>query len=110
MLFRLFHSSFIYVQYSGSDPGFQVRGGGGGALKFVFGVFRVKNHDFTQKILFFPILGGGGGRASCAPALDPPLVLISDIVDLVFVLDMDEIFGARLKAPNRITINHLFHR
>ena len=23
-----------------------------------FGVFRVKNHDFTQKIMFFPILGG----------------------------------------------------
>ena len=26
----------------------------------IFGVFRVKNHDFTQKkIIFFPILGGG---------------------------------------------------
>jgi hypothetical protein len=25
----------------------------------IFGVFRVKNHDFTpKKILFFPILGG----------------------------------------------------
>jgi hypothetical protein len=24
----------------------------------IFGVFRVKNHDFTQKIIFFPILGG----------------------------------------------------
>ena len=41
---------------------------GGGALKKNassggrrenFGVFRVKNHDFTQKIIFFPILGGG---------------------------------------------------
>ena len=29
-----------------------------------FGVFRVKNHDFTQKIMFFPILGGA--RAGCA--------------------------------------------
>ena len=43
----------------GADPGFQVRGGGGGAhLKKlrraeggtnIFGVFRVKIHDFTQK-------------------------------------------------------------
>jgi hypothetical protein len=49
-----------------TDPGFQVRGAHlrklrraeGGAK--IFGVFRVKNHDFT------PILGG------CAP-LDPPL-------------------------------------
>ena len=32
----------------------------------IFGVFRVKNHDFTpQKIIFFPILGGA--RAGCAP-------------------------------------------
>jgi hypothetical protein len=38
---------------SGADPGFQVRGG---ALKKIapsgakiFGVFRVKNHDFTPK-------------------------------------------------------------
>ena len=54
---------------SGADPGFQVRGGGGGGghLKKLrrekgganmFGVFRVKNHDFTPKNLIFPILGG----------------------------------------------------
>ena len=66
---------------SGADPGFQVRGG---ALKKncaerrearkYFGVFRVKNHDFTPKILFFPILGEA--RAGCAPPppLDPPLL------------------------------------
>jgi hypothetical protein len=41
--------------YSGADPGFQVRGG---ALKFFFGVFRVKNHDLTPKNHIFPILGG----------------------------------------------------
>jgi hypothetical protein len=36
----------------------------------IFGVFRVKNHDFTpKKIIFFSILGG---RAPGAP-LDPPL-------------------------------------
>ena len=27
----------------------------------IFGVFRVKNHDFTPKNNIFPILGGGGG-------------------------------------------------
>ena len=52
----------------GADPGFQVRGGAhlkklrraeGGAK--IVGVFRVKNHDFTPKNYFFPILGGGGG-------------------------------------------------
>ena len=57
---------------SGADPGFQARGADlkklrraeGGAN--IFGVFRVKNHDFTPKILFFPILWGGG-------PLDPSL-------------------------------------
>jgi hypothetical protein len=42
----------------GADPGFQVRGGGGAHLKKlrraeggakIFGVLRVKNHDFTPK-------------------------------------------------------------
>jgi hypothetical protein len=59
------------VPSTGEDPGFQVRGGGhlkklrrakGGAK--IFWVFRVKNHDFTPKIIFFPILGG---RAPGAP-------------------------------------------
>ena len=39
----------------GVDPGFAERG-----AKF-FGVFRVKNHDFTPKNHIFSILGGGGG-------------------------------------------------
>ena len=51
--------------HTGADPGFQVRGehlkklrrAEGGAK--IVGVFRVKNHDFTPKILIFPILGGG---------------------------------------------------
>jgi hypothetical protein len=43
-------------QYSGADPGFQVRGG---ALKFFFEVFRVKNHDFTPKN---HISSNSGGR------------------------------------------------
>ena len=50
---------------AGADPGFQVRRGAhlkkmrraeGGAK--IFGVFRVKNHDFTPKNHIFPILGG----------------------------------------------------
>jgi hypothetical protein len=66
----------------------------------IFGVFRVKNHDFTpKKIIFFPIAEGGaknfgvfrvknhyftpknhifsnfrGARAGCPPPLDPPLI------------------------------------
>ena len=52
--------------YAGADPGFQVRGGGAHLKKLrraeggakIFGVFRVKNHDFTPKNHIFPILGG----------------------------------------------------
>ena len=46
----------------GADPGFQVRRG---ALKFFLGVFRVKNHDFTQTNHMFSNFRGGG--AGCAP-------------------------------------------
>ena len=51
---------------AGADPGFQVRGGAhlkklrraeGGAK--IFGVFRVKNHDFTPKNHIFSIAEGG---------------------------------------------------
>jgi hypothetical protein len=95
-----------YMYLAGTDPGFQVRGAHlnklrraeGGAK--IFGVFRVKNHDFTPKNhvfqlpreartflryfvwkitilrqknhIFFPILGGA--RAGCAPPLNPPLL------------------------------------
>jgi hypothetical protein len=70
----------------------------------IFGVFRVKNNDFTPKnhissncggrreiclgvsceksrfyakMFFFPILGGGGGAPGASP-LDPPLMSVSD--------------------------------
>jgi hypothetical protein len=65
----------VTISVSGADTGFQVRGvhlktlrRAKGGTK-IFGVFRVKNHDFMpKKIIFFPILGGGGGgRAGCAP-------------------------------------------
>ena len=42
--------AWYFQYYSGADPGFQVEGG---ALKFFFGVFRVKNHDFMQKKSYF---------------------------------------------------------
>ena len=73
----------------------------------IFGVFRVKNHDFTptnhifsncgggrenfwgisceksrfyaKKIIFFQILGGGAPGAP--PPLDPPLNILYDILD-----------------------------
>jgi hypothetical protein len=55
---------------AGADPGFQVRGAHlkklrraeGGAKNF--GVFRVKNHDFTPKNPIFSNFRGGG--AGCA--------------------------------------------
>ena len=60
---------------SGADPRFQarrahlkeMRRAEGGAK--IFGVFRVKNHDFTPTILFFPTLGGGARRVRPAPAM-----------------------------------------
>ena len=57
----------LILSNPGADPGFQVRGAHlkklhraeGGAN--IFGVFRVKNHDFVpKKPIFFPILGEGG--------------------------------------------------
>ena len=53
---QLYQVPLAICGYPGADPGFQVRGGAhlkklrraeGGAKKF--GVFRVKNHDFTPK-------------------------------------------------------------
>ena len=74
------YTATAWREWSWADPGFQVRGGGAHFKKLRraegggenFGVFRVKNHHFTQqKIISFPILGGE--RARCAP-LDPPLI------------------------------------
>ena len=38
----------------------------------IFGVFRVKNHDFTPKNHIFSDYRGGGARAGCAPP--PPWI------------------------------------
>ena len=68
---------------TGAVPGFQVRGAHLKKLRRakggtnIFGVFRVKNHDFTPKNLIFPILGGA--RAGCAP---PPWIRPCNIIYL----------------------------
>ena len=60
----------------GADPGYQVRGGAhlkklrraeGGAK--IFGVFRVKNHDFTPKNHIFSNFRGGGGAGCARPCI-----------------------------------------
>ena len=63
---------------SGADPGFQVRGAHlkklrrveGGAN--IFGVFRVKNHDFTPKNHIFSNFRGGARRV-CPPPESAPV-------------------------------------
>ena len=100
-----------HTAFQGRIQDFKLRGGGAHLKKLcrveggakIFGVFRVKNHDFmpknhiyancrgrreklwgisceksrfyAQKNLFFPILGGGGMRRVRPPPLDPPLHL-----------------------------------
>ena len=70
----LFHIDNMVSRFdahcAGADPGFQARGAHlkklrraeGGAK--IFGVFRVKNHDFTPKNHIFSNFRGGG--APCA--------------------------------------------
>ena len=61
---KCFILSRAYINKTGADPGFQVRGAHLKKLRRAeggtknFGVFRVKNHDFTPKNHIFPILGG----------------------------------------------------
>jgi hypothetical protein len=74
MMFTKFTNPLVGA---GADPGFQVRGGAlkkmrraeGGAT--IFGVFRVKNHDFTPKNHIFSNFRGA--CAGWALPLDPPL-------------------------------------
>ena len=58
---------------TGADPGSEGRGG----AHLIFGVFRVKNHDFKRKKTFFPILGGGapGANVNLNASIISPLVL-----------------------------------
>ena len=64
---------------AGADPGFQVRGGGGGGAlnKIVPSGGRRENFwgISCEKSYCFPILGGGGGAPGAPPPpLDPPLI------------------------------------
>jgi hypothetical protein len=67
------------LQYSGVDPGFQVRGAHliklhrveGGAK--IFGVFCVKNHDFMPKNLIFSNFRGGGAGGMPPPGSAPDI-------------------------------------
>jgi hypothetical protein len=93
------HICSKHINTTGADPGFQVRGGEGGAhlkkfwcisceksrfyakkIRFfpnaegsakIFGVFRVKNHDFTPKTHIFSNFRGGAHWVH--PPLNPPL-------------------------------------
>jgi hypothetical protein len=54
------------------------RAEGGGNI---FGVFRVKNHDFTPtKSYLFQFFLGGGGRAPGAPPGSAPVMMLSNVL------------------------------
>ena len=79
-----------YPRITGADPGFQVRGAHlkemrraeGGTN--IFGVFRVKNHDFTPKNHIFSNFRGGGG-VGCAPPGSAPASYKANHITLLFV-------------------------
>ena len=52
--------------------GSRISSQGGRTLKILFGVFRVKNRHFTQKIHLFQFQEGSAPGAP--PSLDPPLI------------------------------------
>ena len=73
--------TYIY-KYQGRIQDFKLGGGGAHLNKLrraegganIFGVFRVKNHDFTPKNhIFSNFRGGGARRVRPPPPLDPPL-------------------------------------
>jgi hypothetical protein len=88
-VFRLKNSVLIGVWHlMGRNQDFKLGGGAhlkklrrseGGAK--IFGVFRVKNHDFTpKKTYFFPILGGGVGAPGAPPPPGSPLHLTDRVM------------------------------
>ena len=87
-----FISCTIWVP--GADPGFQVRGGGGGALKKIApsggrrenfcGISCEKSRFYAKKIIF-PILGEA--HTGCASPLDLPLgsiIVCSILEEIIF--------------------------
>jgi hypothetical protein len=79
MVFNATFNNDIFLFSTGADPGFQARGGAlkeiapSGGRREIFWVFRVKNHDFTQKNHIFSNFRGGGRAPGAPPPLDPPL-------------------------------------
>ena len=68
-----------FLSFAGADPGFQVREAhlkksrrAEGGPK-IFGVFRVKNHDFTQKDNIFSNFRRGARRVRPSPESAPVL-------------------------------------
>jgi hypothetical protein len=69
------------------DPGFQVRGGGAHLKKMrraeggtkIFGVFRVKNRDFTPKNHIFSNFRGGARRVRPLPPESAPALLLKSL-------------------------------
>ena len=59
--------------YSGADPGFQLRRAEGGAK--IFGVFRVKNYDFTPRNHIFSNFREGARRVRSPPE-SPPIQIL----------------------------------
>jgi hypothetical protein len=51
----------------------------------MFGVFRVKNHDFTPKNQIFSNLRGRDARRVRPPPLDPPLEMVCSVYCQTFV-------------------------
>ena len=91
-LYRHYQEILNYSILSGADPGFQVRGGAylkklrraEGGAKNVWGISCEKSRFYPQKIIFFPILGGGGGGgggAPGAPPLNPPLTVTTNPIE-----------------------------
>ena len=69
----------LLFSIAGAEPGFQVRGGAlkkiapsGGRCEKFWGISCEKSRFYAKKIIFIPILGGGGARCP-PPPLDPPL-------------------------------------
>ena len=69
---------YILRLTSGADPGFKVRGGGGADLNFVWGISCEKSRFYAKKIIFFPILWGGGG----APPGSVPGASIQKLINI----------------------------
>ena len=75
----------ILYNNTGTDPGFQVRGGAlkkivpsGGRRDNFWSISCEKSRFYAKKIIFYPILGGGGGggggRGEPHPPPPPPWI------------------------------------